>query len=66
MNGVNIDEKAWEELPQVQRDRLIYLALSSIDKRLLILENRKWMHSSIAFIGGVVGGIAFQVGKVFK
>jgi hypothetical protein len=66
MNGVTIDKEAWQRMDQEERDRLIFLALESIDKRLSCLENRKWMHSSIAFVGGVVGGIAFQVGKVFK
>lgn len=65
-NGINIDAEGWGKLDSNERDRLIYLSLQSIDKRLSSLEGKKWWSSGLAFAGGVVGGIAFQAAKVFK
>lgn len=55
-NGtIMLDEKDWKEVSPEQRDRMIYNTLVSIDGRLKKLENKKWINSSCALIGGAIG-----------
>ena len=63
-NGTIIfDEKDWQNISPEQRDRLIYNTLVSMDKRLKTIEGKKWFNSGCAFIGGIIGGLAFTVAK---
>ena len=67
----NGDIPSWEEwneqLTGEQRDYSLYKTLSSLDKRLSNLENRKWKSGIIQFGGALVGGFVavMAFGKAF-
>lgn len=63
-NGTIIfGEKDWQEITPEQRDRLIYNTLVSMDKRLKVIEGRRWVNSGCAIVGGVIGGLMWSLGK---
>jgi len=55
----------WEQLNSDQKDFATYQLLTNIDRRLQNLENRKWMNSVSAFVGGALGGAATVAGYLF-
>ena len=64
-NGTIIfDDKDWQNVSPEQRDRLIYNTLVSMDRRLKVIEGKKWVNSGCAVIGGVIGGILFNIAKL--
>jgi len=65
-NGVIVDETSWKAINPEERDRMIFNTLKAIEERLQVLENKKWINSGCAFLGGVVGGIVFNIVKMFK
>ncbi|MBI9073776.1 MAG: hypothetical protein JEZ02_00095 [Desulfatibacillum sp.] len=63
MNGFDmIDRDYWiDKMSPEQRDWTLYEYLHTIHSRLVALENRKWVHRTLSFAGGVLGGAGVVV-----
>lgn len=62
-NGFIVTEKDWENMTPAQQSWMTFNAVQSMDKRVECLEDKKWINSGCAFIGGIIGGLAFSVAK---
>ena len=65
-NGFIVNEKDWENMTPAQQSWMVFNAVQAMDERVQKLESKSWIFSVYSFIGGVVGGIAFNVAKVLK
>lgn len=65
-NGFVVTEKDWENMTPAQQSWMTFNAVQEMDKRVKELEARKWINSACSFLGGVVGGVAFNLAKMFK
>jgi hypothetical protein len=65
-NGIGFEmivcEKDWENMPEGQKNWMLFNTLRSIDKRLSKVERQSFVFKSCAFGGGVIGGIAAALG----
>ena len=65
-NGFVVNEKDWEKMNPTQQSWMTFNAVQAMDERVKKLESRNWIFSIYSFIGGVVGGIAFNIVKILK
>jgi hypothetical protein len=57
-----MSQDAWNNLSEETRQYEIYRMLSNLDFRMCIMERRPLFEKCLAFLGGVVGGIAATLG----
>lgn len=62
-NGFEINEETFKNIPKDQRDWILFSTTIAIRKDVEILKAKKWYDSGCAFIGGIIGGLAFTVAK---
>lgn len=58
-----ITKETWGSLPGTDREWVLYNTLQDIDDRLKRLETKSIFHKSLAFLGGILGGIAAYFGS---
>lgn len=59
---VKIDKEEFLKHPEGEQNWILYGALNGHEERITSLEKQKWIKSFLAFVGGVIGGIAAKVG----
>lgn len=59
-NGFKVTKEDWKAMEPEQRDWMTFNAVQDMNARLTKLENKKWINSSCALIGGAIGGMAFS------
>lgn len=66
LNGVK-DYAQWKEtMTQEQRDYKMFEVLCNLDKRLEKLESKSIINKTVAFFGGIVGGISAYICVLVK
>ena len=58
----SIDKEHFLTLPNNERDYVIFSAVQGHEDRITKLENQKWFKGSLAFVGGIIGGVAAKFG----
>ena len=61
--GFKITQETWEHMPPEQRDWIVFETMLALREDVEALKTKRWINSSLAFIGGVVGGIIFCLAK---
>jgi hypothetical protein len=56
VNGFIITKETWENMPQDQREWLLFDTLQDVNTRLKVVEKRPFTDKCFAFFGGIVGG----------
>lgn len=59
---VKISEEEFLEKPESEQHWVLYRAIQGQDERIVKLEKQKWIKGSLAFAGGIIGGIAAKIG----
>ena len=59
---MTVSAERWKGMDENERAWLIYDTLVTLDRRITSLEKRGWIHKSLAFAGGVIGGMAVFLG----
>ncbi len=62
-NGFIVTKEDWENMTPEQQKWMTFNAVQSMDLRLSKLENKKWLNSGCAVIGGAIGGFLFSLLK---
>jgi len=57
-----LTEKDWERATPEQQGWYTYSALTGLNQRLDELESKRWFRSSLAFVGGLIGGALATLG----
>jgi hypothetical protein len=63
-NGFIVTKEDWENMTPEQQGWMTFNAVQSMDARLCKLENKKWVNSGCAVIGGAIGGFLFSLFKL--
>lgn len=58
----SIDKDEFLAKPLEEQNYLIFGAVGGHEERITTLEKQKWVKSSLAFVGGVFGGIVAKIG----
>lgn len=59
---VKIDKEEFLKKPESEQHWLLYGALNGHEERIAKLEKQKWIKGSLAFAGGIIGGVAAKIG----
>lgn len=63
-NGFIVTKEDWDHMTPEQRDWMVFNAVQSMNVRLNKLENKKWINSGCAVVGGAIGGFLFSLLKL--
>jgi surfactin synthase thioesterase subunit len=61
-NGFIITKDTWENMPQEQREWLLFDTMQDMNTRLKAVEKRPLTDKCFSFLGGVVGGALAYLG----
>jgi hypothetical protein len=62
-NGFIVTKEDWENMTPDQQSWMTFNAVQAMNDRVSCLEKHKWVNSTLAFAGGIIGGIIFFVVK---
>jgi hypothetical protein len=62
-NGFIVTKEDWENMTPDQQSWMTFNAVQAMNDRVSCLEKKKWVNSSCAVIGGIIGGIGFSIAK---
>lgn len=58
-----VNKETWNKLAGEERDWILYNSLQDLDERLRHLENKSFFNKSLAFLGGIFGGMVSFFGS---
>ena len=59
---MTINEQRWKEFSEEEKSWILFDTLQDVNKRISKLENRKYIHTTKNFIGGMIGGALAVLG----
>lgn len=59
---VKIDKEEFLKHPEGEQNWILYEAAVGHEERIVKLEKQKWVKGSLAFAGGIIGGVAAKIG----
>lgn len=63
-NGFEINEDTFKNIPQEQRDWILFTTVIALRKDVEALKAKKWFNSGCAVVGGIIGGLLWNIGKL--
>jgi len=60
-----VNKETWSKLAGEEREWILYNSLCELDDRLKRIENKSFFHKTLAFLGGVFGGMVSYFGSKF-
>lgn len=59
---VKIDKEEFLKHPEGEQNWILYGAVQGHEERITKLESQRWIKGSLAFVGGIFGGILARLG----